>query len=354
MKSVFPNSMALLDPYTIKDRGKNVTIVTRTKNRPVLLPRALASVLSQTHEDWHLYVVNDGGERKPIDDLISHYFTAFNGRITAIHHEESQGMEAASNAALRTSHGDFIAIHDDDDSWHPKFLEETIEFLLASGNQRYAAVVTHCTEIRERVVDDGIVEEGRRMWAGNRKFIDFADMLQQNNVPSIALLIRRSAAQRLGYFNESLPVLGNWDFNLRLMYMGDIAVIPKSLAYYHTRCSVGHQHYSNSMSGLHQSQYELYFGLYRNSLFRASLQNGISHLGPLSLTLCAAAETRRELAELKQTLAHIQQTLAHTQQSIAYTHMVASWTCEALRPVRWIWLRTLPVRQWISRFFRRI
>jgi glycosyltransferase involved in cell wall biosynthesis len=334
INSTVPNSVGLLGAHATKTNGQKVTVVIRTKNRPVVLARALASVLSQTHEDWHLYVVNDGGERKPIDDLISIYSTALRGRITVIHHEHSMGMETASNAALMPSQSDFIVIHDDDDSWHPEFLEETTKFLLAPENDRYVAVVTYCTLVYERIVDNGIVEEYRTDWSDNHRFIEFGKVLQQNSFPPIALLVRRSVANKLGYFNESLPVLGGWDFNIRLMSIGDIGVIPQHLAYYHHRKSAGDSTYGNSViSGL--STHELYNVLYQNSLLRESLRNGISSLGPLSLTLRAVAEMRQKIC----------QDLTELRQSLEQTNIAASWICEALRPVRWIWHQILPFRR---------
>ena len=45
-----------------------------------LLARALASVLGQTHGDWRLVVVNDGGESAPVDALVSAHQDALAGR----------------------------------------------------------------------------------------------------------------------------------------------------------------------------------------------------------------------------------------------------------------------------------
>jgi len=49
---------------SIKNDG-SVAIIMRTKNRPILLARALKSVLEQEYQNWHLYLINDGGEIKP-------------------------------------------------------------------------------------------------------------------------------------------------------------------------------------------------------------------------------------------------------------------------------------------------
>lgn len=77
-----------------------VAVVMRTKNRLLLLHRALSSVLFQTHTAWHLYLVNDGGNQPELERTLALYRPLFGNRLSVLHHSTSQGMEAASNAAL--------------------------------------------------------------------------------------------------------------------------------------------------------------------------------------------------------------------------------------------------------------
>ena len=44
-----------------------ISIITRTKNRALLLERTIMSVLAQTHEDWIHVIVNDGGDPVAVD-----------------------------------------------------------------------------------------------------------------------------------------------------------------------------------------------------------------------------------------------------------------------------------------------
>src|SRR5690606_31325740 len=102
-----------------------IGIITRTKNRPILLRRALQSVVNQTLEDWQLVVVNDGGEKGPVDALFKEFSAAFKGRAQVIHNPQSQGMEAASNIGLDALKTEYAMVHDDDDSLHTEFFAET-------------------------------------------------------------------------------------------------------------------------------------------------------------------------------------------------------------------------------------
>src|SRR5579872_6127308 len=95
-----------------------VAVLTRTKNRPLLLRRALDSVLAQTFTEWQHVIVNDGGDRGEVDALVEHVGKRYGDRVKVVHHERSQGMGAAGNAALRASTSEYVVFHDDDDSWH--------------------------------------------------------------------------------------------------------------------------------------------------------------------------------------------------------------------------------------------
>ncbi len=99
-----------------------VGIVTRTKNRPVLLKRAIESVLFQTYPTWTMVIVNDGGDPAPIDALVDHYAARADGRIRVIHNPRSLGMEGASAVGLAALESELLTVHDDDDSWSPEFL----------------------------------------------------------------------------------------------------------------------------------------------------------------------------------------------------------------------------------------
>ena len=73
--------------------------------------------------------MNDGGDPAPVDSLIASRREAFGDRIRVIHNAASKGMEAASNVGLRAASGRYVVIHDDDDSWNPTFLEQTVAYL---------------------------------------------------------------------------------------------------------------------------------------------------------------------------------------------------------------------------------
>ena len=104
----------------------SVAIITRTKDRPHLLKRAIESVLNQSHTDWLHVIVNDHGCQANLEDVLTPYRAAHAERVLVLHHTGTPGMQNASNYGIQQSQSKYLCIHDDDDSWHPDFLRTTL------------------------------------------------------------------------------------------------------------------------------------------------------------------------------------------------------------------------------------
>ena len=233
-----------------KQDEPGVAIITRTKDRPLLLERAARSVAGQSYRNLYWVIVNDGGDPEPVREIIEKSLVDPT-RIIFRSHPESTGMEAASNAGIRASASDLIVIHDDDDSWEPDYLEQSVAFLNRHG-PLYDGVVCHSTHVEEVLSEGRVLECGRRPFNSWLQNVQIAEMAAGNVFPPISFLFRRSLWERLGGFDESLPVLGDWDFNLRFLMDADIGVLPRPLANYHHRSNEGQESggsYANSDSG---------------------------------------------------------------------------------------------------------
>ncbi len=199
-----------------------VAIVMRTKNRALLLERALRDVLAQDYQDWSLVVVNDGGEPALVDDLLQKYAAAAHGRFHAIHNAASVGMEAASNQGIRATASRYISIHDDDDEWAPDFLTVTVDELERSGGP---GVMVRTEIVFERIVGTSIEVDERVIFEPNSDQITLFKVLKYNRGVPISFLYRRSVHADIGYYDETLPAVGDWEFHLRFLRKMPIAFI---------------------------------------------------------------------------------------------------------------------------------
>lgn len=218
---------------SMSPQRSRVAVVMRTKDRPVLLRRALADVAAQTFEDWRLVVVNDVGDPAPVDALVAQLDAGVRERVEVLHRTSSTGMESASNAGLAASDSEFVVVHDDDDTWEPTFLERTVAHLDAHPEE--AGVVTRVEIVEERIDGDDVVELGRREFWNHLSAISLSDLLRTNRFVPIQLLYRRSVHDEVGPFDEQLRVVGDWDFHLRLAARHRIGLIDEVLAFWHQR-----------------------------------------------------------------------------------------------------------------------
>ncbi|EIE6438687.1 glycosyltransferase [Salmonella enterica] len=247
-------------------------VVTRTRNRNDFLPRAINSVLNQTVSDWHHVIVNDGGDNFQIEETLAPFIERYAGRITVINNSVSKGMEAASNIGISSVNSKYIAIHDDDDSWNPKFLEEMIIFI---KRFQVEGVVCHVTQIFEVKEDSEITELWARYYNPDLFVCNLNVFKLRNQFLPISFLFTREAYIDLEGFDEDFKVCGDWDFHYRFITKFSIKVLRKRLANYHTRIkneSVKDKEWLNSSHdqithNLYKTHFQDKFSLKSESLY---------------------------------------------------------------------------------------
>lgn len=257
-----------------------VGIITRTKNRTILLRRAIESVLGQIHQDWKMIIVNDGGTPADVENLVAQYAEKAQGRIKICHNPKSLGMEAASNVGLRAIDSDYVVIHDDDDSWHPSFLQHCVSFLDNNSLPSVKGVITHSIRIIESIDGADIVLKHQEPFNQWLREITLYRMAAGNIFPPISFVYHKDVLDEIGYYREDFPVLGDWEFNLRFLRRFDIFLIPEGLAYYHHRVTSETGEYSNSVIK-DDSHHKFYDALLRNEMLRKDLDAGGLGLGYL-------------------------------------------------------------------------
>lgn len=113
------------------------SIIIPTYNRASHLGSAISSVLSQTHQDWELLVVDDGST-----DNTQEIVTSFQDPRIHYYYQENAERSAARNKGVELAQGEWICFLDSDDYYLPNHLEKMVEvigenplkkMLLASG-----------------------------------------------------------------------------------------------------------------------------------------------------------------------------------------------------------------------------
>lgn len=106
-----------------------VSIVVRTKDRPLLLKRAINSILSQTYADWEIVLVNSGEDKELIESIMHDFKSKSSNDIILLHINSNLHIDELINLGVSKSTGYYVTLLDDDDTWDPSFLDECISLL---------------------------------------------------------------------------------------------------------------------------------------------------------------------------------------------------------------------------------
>ena len=315
-------------------QSPRVTVVTRTRNRPLMLKRAVQSVGAQSFQDLELVIVNDAGSTEPVESALESAPEWLRERTRVVTNETSHGREAALEDGLAVSTCEFFAIHDDDASWEPGFLTACVAHL--DEHPEHGAVAARCDLIDEIVTEEGLTERCRGPLAQDKESWTLIDTMVANYVPPISQLIRREVADRIGHWDGTLLTQADWDFNLRLLATSPVGFIDgEPLAHWHHRDSTdGTMGNSVVVDAVHHRTDNLAIRdrYARLSLEGAGTEASVSHSAPaapgnLGLLLVSAEYYHRLEERLHQHEEHLRehekkldQQNAYLTQSIAQLH----------------------------------
>lgn len=184
-----------------------VSVVVATYNRPETLPDCLRSILNQTEANLEVIVVNDAGiDVEEIIDSLNH-----KGNILYTAHPKNRGIAAARNTGIGMARGKYIAYLDDDDIYYPEHIE-TLVGTLESGD--YKVAYTDANRGYQRTIKGRQVVTRRDVPYSSE--FDYDRILVRNFIPTLCILHEKSCLEDTGCFDESLPVLEDWDLWIRL------------------------------------------------------------------------------------------------------------------------------------------
>jgi glycosyltransferase involved in cell wall biosynthesis len=198
-----------------------VSIIIPAYNAMKYLPETVATVFQQTYEDYEVIIVNDGST-----DDVARWVIEFNHPKIKLISQENQGLSGARNTGINNAQGDYIALLDADDLWHPTKLEKQVKLLDQSPEAglvyTWTALMNESGQLTGRFF--GAKDEGK-VW---KKLIEF-NVVGCGSVP----LIRRTCFEKVGLFDRNLrSFVEDWDLWLRIAPYFDFKVVNEPLVYY--------------------------------------------------------------------------------------------------------------------------
>ena len=200
-----------------------ISVIIRTKNRPVLLREALKSIADQSWEKIEAVIVNDGLTNL---DMIVNEFKEHIFKVTYVKTNGNMGRANAANKGIETASGCWIAFLDDDDLLKPQAYERLIQNATETG-----AFVVYGKVVRKHLLDDGSQDPAHAEYIYGRPF-DRDLLLMENYIPFNALLIKKSVACESFPLREELSLFEDWDFLISLSRKYTFVYLPVQVAVY--------------------------------------------------------------------------------------------------------------------------
>lgn len=102
-----------------------VSVIMPAYNSERFIEQAVRSVRMQTMQRWEMIIVDDCSTDKTAEQIKR--LAAEDPRIIPVYSESNHGAAESRNIALRQCRGEFVALLDADDVWHPQKLERELE-----------------------------------------------------------------------------------------------------------------------------------------------------------------------------------------------------------------------------------
>lgn len=205
-----------------------VSVVIPTYNSARFVPTAVESALAQTHQDFELIVVDDGST-----DATREVLAPYRDRLTYIY-RENQERSAARNTGIRAATGEYVAFLDADDAWLSDKLERQVSVLA----EHPEAVLVYGQAVYMDIDGNDVSFRGQHMCGHVTPALQVEDLSRALIAGNVVYgggsmpLVRRSALDSAGWFDESLCYPEDWDLWVRLSHLGPFAYIPKPLVRY--------------------------------------------------------------------------------------------------------------------------
>jgi glycosyltransferase involved in cell wall biosynthesis len=207
-----------------------VSVLVTSYNHACYVEEALDSLRRQTSRDFEV-IITDDASTDGCAGVIEAWLARTGYPAQFIRNHENRGICANRNTALARACGSFICSLSGDDCYEPERIERQLAFFLTRSAQ-VAAVYSDMT-----IVDS----EGR---PAGQSFLDwllegaqppqgeiFARILSSNFLPAPATMVRRSAIDSVGGYDESLAY-EDLDMWLRLSFRYQFAFLPGALVRY--------------------------------------------------------------------------------------------------------------------------
>lgn len=197
-------------------RSPLFTIIITTHDRPLLLRRALQSLIAQTYQDFKVIIVSDSAAYIPPYEE----FLALQGRYVFVLRSGVNGPAESRNMGLALANSKYVMFLDDDDAFEPTHLESLAAFIGDSSPDILFCSFSICTEDRTKNPPEAVSFETFSIAEITRESI-----YVRNTIPNNCLIYRREIIAN-NMHDTSLRIYEDWDFLLLCLREHALTYVP--------------------------------------------------------------------------------------------------------------------------------
>ena len=255
--------------------GPLVSVVIPMYQAGAWIEETLTTVSAQTYKNIETVVVDDGSTDRGAD-VVAEYAASGSTPVRLVR-TVNRGVSIARNTGVLASCGEYVALLDADDLWHPSKLEYQVAHLTGSGAPMCVCGYEMFDDRTGRPI--GVV----RFRNGSRALRGWL-ALEGNGLllPSTAL-IRRAVLEDIRGFDPEFSVSADLEFALRMGEIGPLDAVPETLVRYRVHPAQMHRQLSEFSADMSRLYDQVFTGGRYQSIERRCRANldaylGLSHL----------------------------------------------------------------------------
>jgi glycosyltransferase involved in cell wall biosynthesis len=192
-------------------------------NGAAYLHETVESILGQSFNDFEFIIIDDGSSDQTWEILQG--YASKDRRIILAKNRHNIGLTRSLNRGLKMARGLYVARQDHDDLSLPGRLEKQVRFLDQSTStvlvsSHYEVIDGRGNHVKNIALN---IDPVFILW--NLVFYNYLGGHSQ-------VMFRREPVAALGGYSESFPYAQDYELWLRLLHLGDIAIIPEVLLKY--------------------------------------------------------------------------------------------------------------------------
>ena len=223
-----------------------ISIIVPIFNAQNYLDETIQTVLNQTYSNWELLLIDDGSTDESAK--ICQQYLKEDARILYFY-KVNGGQASARNLGIKNSSGEWLAMLDSDDLWHPEKLNRQITAI--NENDKIEYCFTNTSAFKDSIQNE--IENYDKYAFGlfHNKTL-FKIVYQHNHIANSSVMIKKSLLQLTGVFDENRSLIGceDWDLMLRIFKQNSLTYgLKEKLLYYRLHAEGVHNQNIKMFSG---------------------------------------------------------------------------------------------------------